>query len=150
MNEIEDKAEEKSLDFIREQIRADLESGAHEKIVTRFPPEPNGYLHIGHVKTISRNGGVAAECGGEVAIFALMTQILRKRIRNLLTQSGTTSNGLGAIGARRFIMPLIILINSTTMRRNWLNPERGSPMCDDLSCGRGARIPRYAHRAGSQ
>jgi len=65
MIEIEDKAEEKSLDFIREQIRTDLESGKHEKIVTRFPPEPNGYLHIGHVKSICLNFGVAAEFGGE-------------------------------------------------------------------------------------
>jgi glutaminyl-tRNA synthetase len=51
-------------DFIREIIRSDLSSGKHAGVVTRFPPEPNGYLHIGHSKSISLNFGVAAEFGG--------------------------------------------------------------------------------------
>ncbi len=51
-------------DFIRDRIATDLESGQHEAIVTRFPPEPNGYLHIGHAKSICLNFGVAAEFGG--------------------------------------------------------------------------------------
>ena len=58
MSEIE------SRDFIRQIIHDDLESGRHEQIVTRFPPEPNGYLHIGHVMSICLNFGVAAETGG--------------------------------------------------------------------------------------
>ncbi len=65
MNDIEEQSEEKQLDFIREQIQADLKSGKHDKIVTRFPPEPNGYLHIGHAKSICLNFGVADEFGGE-------------------------------------------------------------------------------------
>jgi glutaminyl-tRNA synthetase len=52
------------LDFIREIIRSDLSSGTHAEVVTRFPPEPNGYLHIGHSKSIALNFGVAAEYGG--------------------------------------------------------------------------------------
>lgn len=54
----------RSLDFIREIIEDDLRSGRHTTVVTRFPPEPNGYLHIGHAKSICLNFGVALEYGG--------------------------------------------------------------------------------------
>ncbi len=53
-----------SKDFIREIIDEDLSSGKHESTVTRFPPEPNGYLHIGHAKSICLNFGIAEEYGG--------------------------------------------------------------------------------------
>jgi glutaminyl-tRNA synthetase len=52
------------LDFIREIVEEDLRSGKHETVITRFPPEPNGYLHIGHAKSICLNFGVAIEYGG--------------------------------------------------------------------------------------
>jgi len=51
-------------DFIRDIVAADLASGRHAAIVTRFPPEPNGYLHIGHAKSIALNFGIAQEFGG--------------------------------------------------------------------------------------
>ncbi|WP_374608566.1 glutamine--tRNA ligase/YqeY domain fusion protein [Thermomonas sp.] len=51
-------------DFIRQIVRDDLASGKHAAIKTRFPPEPNGYLHIGHAKAICLDFGVAAEFGG--------------------------------------------------------------------------------------
>ena len=51
-------------DFIRDTIRADLDAGRVSDLVTRFPPEPNGYLHIGHAKSICLNFGVADEFGG--------------------------------------------------------------------------------------
>jgi glutaminyl-tRNA synthetase len=54
-----------SRDFIRQIIHDDLESGKHAAIVTRFPPEPNGYLHVGHVMSICLNFGVAQETGGK-------------------------------------------------------------------------------------
>jgi glutaminyl-tRNA synthetase len=50
--------------FIRAIIEDDLASGKHRRVATRFPPEPNGYLHIGHAKSICLNFGVAAEYGG--------------------------------------------------------------------------------------
>lgn len=59
-----DTASEAGRDFIRDIVATDLESGKHRSVVTRFPPEPNGYLHLGHAKSICLNFGVAAEFGG--------------------------------------------------------------------------------------
>ncbi|MBS1642240.1 MAG: glutamine--tRNA ligase/YqeY domain fusion protein [Bacteroidetes bacterium] len=56
---------EKSLNFIEEIIEADLAAGKHKNILTRFPPEPNGYLHIGHAKSICLNFGLAKKYGGK-------------------------------------------------------------------------------------
>jgi glutaminyl-tRNA synthetase len=53
-----------AVDFIREIVAEDLRTGKHREIVTRFPPEPNGYLHVGHAKSICLNFGVAQEFGG--------------------------------------------------------------------------------------
>lgn len=58
-------SEEKSLNFIEEIVEADLSSGKYQSIVTRFPPEPNGYLHIGHAKSICLNFGLANKYGGK-------------------------------------------------------------------------------------
>jgi len=55
---------EQASDFIRDIVEDDLKSGKHDTIVTRFPPEPNGYLHIGHAKSICLNFGIAAQYGG--------------------------------------------------------------------------------------
>ena len=54
-----------NLNFIEEIIENDLKSGKHKSIITRFPPEPNGYLHIGHAKSICLNFGVAKKYGGK-------------------------------------------------------------------------------------
>ena len=57
-------SEEKSLNFIEEIIEEDLKNGKYKTILTRFPPEPNGYLHIGHAKAICLNFGLAIKYGG--------------------------------------------------------------------------------------
>lgn len=56
---------EENSNFIKTIIKEDLESGKRDKVVTRFPPEPNGYLHIGHAKSIIINFGLADEFGGK-------------------------------------------------------------------------------------
>ena len=58
-------SEDKSLNFIEEIVEADLNSGKYKSILTRFPPEPNGYLHIGHAKSICLNFGLAHKYGGK-------------------------------------------------------------------------------------
>ncbi len=57
--------EEKSRNFIEVEIDKDLENGVYDSVMTRFPPEPNGYLHIGHAKSILLNYGLAKEYGGK-------------------------------------------------------------------------------------
>lgn len=62
----EERGGERGLDFIRQMVADDLQSGKWGgRVATRFPPEPNGYLHIGHAKSICLNYGIAAEFGGE-------------------------------------------------------------------------------------
>jgi glutaminyl-tRNA synthetase len=56
---------ESGRDFIRDIVAADRDAGRYRKIITRFPPEPNGYLHIGHAKSICLNFGIAQEFGGQ-------------------------------------------------------------------------------------
>jgi glutaminyl-tRNA synthetase len=59
-----ENSSEPGRDFIRDIMQADLHAKKHDQIVTRFPPEPNGYLHIGHAKSIALNFGAAQEFGG--------------------------------------------------------------------------------------
>ena len=60
----EEKKEEKNLNFLEEIIEQDLKNGAYKEIVTRFPPEPNGYLHMGHATSICLNFGLTKKYGG--------------------------------------------------------------------------------------
>jgi glutaminyl-tRNA synthetase len=64
MNETDGIEEEGVSNFVRDVVRSDFSSGKTKGVVTRFPPEPNGYLHIGHAKSICLNFGIAAEFGG--------------------------------------------------------------------------------------
>ncbi len=63
--ESEEKSEKKSRNFIEVEIDKDLAEGVYDTVHTRFPPEPNGYLHIGHAKSIILNYGLAKEYGGK-------------------------------------------------------------------------------------
>src|SRR5580692_12451007 len=63
MTEIQ--AEERSLNFLEEIVEDDLKQGKYKTILTRFPPEPNGHLHIGHAKSICLNFGLAEKYGGK-------------------------------------------------------------------------------------
>ncbi len=62
------KNREAGQDFVRDIVSDDLAAGRHSSIVTRFPPEPNGYLHIGHAKSVCLNFGIAEEFGGRCSL----------------------------------------------------------------------------------
>ena len=65
INENKEAAEPVSKNFIEREIDKDLAEGVYDHVQTRFPPEPNGYLHIGHAKSILLNYGLAKEYGGK-------------------------------------------------------------------------------------
>jgi len=76
--------------FIRDIILDDLKANKHEgRIQTRFPPEPNGYLHIGHAKAICIDFGLADEFAG-IRICASTIRILRRKKRNTSSRSRLT------------------------------------------------------------
>ena len=65
MVDTETTTTEAGRDFIRDIVQADLDAGRVDAVVTRFPPEPNGFLHLGHAKSICLNFGIASEFGGQ-------------------------------------------------------------------------------------
>ena len=79
-------SEEKSLNFIEEIIEEDLKSGKYKSIVTRFPPEPNGYLHIGHAKSICLNFGLAQEYASKFSASVML------RVKMISSRDGALRN----------------------------------------------------------
>ena len=71
---------DKPTNFIRNVIDKDLLKGKYNKVITRFPPEPNGYLHIGHAKSICLNFGTALDYGGffRVPRYSRVSSALKK------------------------------------------------------------------------
>ena len=72
--------EKQSLNFIEEIIEKDLAEGVHKSIITRFPPEPNGYLHIGHAKSICLNFGLGLKYGGKTYLRFDDTNPLKEEV----------------------------------------------------------------------
>ena len=101
-------SEEKSLNFIEEIVEADLAAGKYQSIVTRFPPEPNGYLHIGHAKSICLNFGLAQKYGGK-PIYVLMIPTLLPKKQNMWRVLKTMLNGLVLIGPKNYTPPIILI-----------------------------------------
>ena len=66
-----------SRNFIEQIIDKDLAEGVYDTVHTRFPPEPNGYLHIGHAKSILLNYGLAQKYGGKFNLFAVFFEMSR-------------------------------------------------------------------------
>lgn len=96
-----------SKNFIEQFIDKDLAEGVYDTVHTRFPPEPNGYLHIGHAKSILLNYGLAQKYNGKFNL-RLMIQTLQRKKSNSLNLSKLTLNGLVQILKIVFSMHLTI------------------------------------------
>ena len=78
---------EPGRDFIRDIVQSDLDAGRVKAVVTRFPPEPNGYLHIGHAKSICLNFGIAQEFKEEGVVGAIVGRN-QQNLDNAVAQLG--------------------------------------------------------------
>ena len=102
-----------SSNFIRDIIDADLASHKVAKVITRFPPEPNGYLHIGHAKSICLNFGVARDYGGYCNLRFDDTNP-KRRASNTSTRFDAMSSGWDSAGTVTRL-PRTTSINFTAM-----------------------------------
>jgi hypothetical protein len=134
-----------SLDFIRQAVLDDLESGRFQPpVTTRFPPEPNGYLHIGHAKAICSTSASPQEYGG-AATCASTTRTPRRRSRSSSTRSRRTCAGSASTGASTSTTPRTTSSSSTS----WPSADQGGQGLRRRPHRRGdPRAPRHADRAG--
>ena len=98
-----------ATDFIREAIAEDLASGRFDRVHTRFPPEPNGYLHIGHAKSICLNFGIAAGVTAASATCASTTPTPRRRSIEYVESSSEDVRWLGFDWEDRDLLRLRLL-----------------------------------------
>ena len=103
-----------ATNFIEQFINEDMENGKVTSIQTRFPPEPNGYLHIGHAKSMYVNFGTALKYHGKCNLFS-MIRIRPKKRQNLWTRSVRISVGW-VMNGRASVMPLTFLIAFMSLR----------------------------------
>ena len=110
-------------DFIRDVVTEDIRTGKHKKIRTRFPPEPNGYLHIGHAKSICLNFGIAHEFGGICNIRMDDTNPAKEEteyVDSIMADVHWLIDGWAdKISAARRFIPRIISTAFTNTRWNW-------------------------------
>ena len=102
-----------SANFIAKIIQDDLDNGRVTQVVTRFPPEPNGYLHVGHAKSVCLNFGLAEQFGGRCNLRFDDTNP-EKESQEFINAIKMTSLGWAFSGRARFTTPPITSINCTT------------------------------------
>ena len=108
---------DKPLDFIRQIVAEDQKSGKHPLPVTRFPPEPNGFLHIGHAKSICLNFGIANEYNGTCHLRFDDTNPSKEE-EEYVKSIRKMSAGLVSIGTTIFTSPLTISNSSMNLQKN--------------------------------
>src|SRR5713101_4895257 len=141
---------EETLDFIREIVADDVRSGRRQTVVTRFPPEPNGYLHVGHAKSICLNFGVAQEFGGHTNLRFDDTNPTKEE-QEYIDSIKADVRWLGFDWGRTSTTPRITSTSSTSGR--CCSSARGGPTSTTSprtrSASTEARSPSRARRARS-